>query len=143
MKNKYKKKRIIFVATIFAVSLAALIFVIVNFRQQIVFFYSPTELRSLENQAQIKDKQIRIGGLVVEKTVKKIDALTTSFTISDLDSEVNVTYSGLVPDLFREKQGVIAKGRFDAEKNYFIASELLVKHDENYMPPEIEKSRAK
>ncbi len=139
MKNKHKKRRIIFISTALLISIAALFFIIANFRDEIVFFYSPSELQSVEVLSKIKGKQFRVGGLVLEKTVKKIDALTTEFTISDLDAELKITYSGLVPDLFREGQGVVARGVFDSEKNQFIASELLVKHDEKYMPPEIVK----
>lgn len=140
MKNKHKKRRLIFIASIFAVSIAALVFVIKNFREQIIFFYSPSELLTLENLNKTQGKTIRIGGLVEEKSIKKIDALTTEFTITDMKKELHITYSGLLPDLFREKQGVVARGKFDAQKNEFIAQELLVKHDENYMPPEVAKT---
>ena len=143
MKNNHKKKRLIFLASVFVISIAALVFVILNFRDEIVFFYSPSELRNAEVLTKISHKQIRVGGLVVEKSVKKINALTTEFAITDLKEELKITYSGLVPDLFREKQGVVAKGKLDAEKNEFIASELLVKHDEKYMPPEVAKSLKK
>ncbi len=143
MKNHHKKKRLIFLAAVFAISIVALAFVNINFRQQIVFFYSPSELYALEPLSKINGKQIRVGGLVVEKSVKKVDALTTKFTITDLKDELKITYSGLVPDLFREKQGVVAKGKFSVEKNEFIASELLVKHDEKYMPPEVARGLKK
>lgn len=137
MKNQHKKRRLIFLASVFAISILALFFIISNFRDEIVFFYSPAELQSHEVLSKINNKQIRVGGLVKEKSVKKIDALVTEFIVTDLKEELKITYSGLVPDLFREKQGVVAKGKFDAEKNKFIANELLVKHDEKYMPPEI------
>ncbi len=143
MKNNYKKKRWIFLASVFSVSVVALIFVISNFRDQIVFFYSPSELKSLDDLSKIVNKQIRVGGLVVEKSVTKIDALTTKFVITDLKDELKITYSGLIPDLFRENQGVVAKGRLDRDKNQFIAEELLVKHDEKYMPPEVARSLKK
>ena len=140
MKNNHKNRRLIFVASTLALSLIALAFIIVNFREQIVFFYSPSELRSVETLSKIAHKQIRVGGLVVEKSVQKIDALTTEFTITDLKDELRITYSGVVPGLFRDRQGVVASGKFDAEKNQFFAVELLVKHDEKYMPPEVAKS---
>lgn len=140
MKNNHKRKRLVFLASIFAISILALVFVVMNFREQIVFFYSPSELQSVDTLRKVAHKQIRVGGLVVEKTVRKIDALTTEFTITDLQNELKITYSGLIPDLFREKQGVVAKGKLDVEKNEFIAEELLVKHDEKYMPPEVAKS---
>lgn len=140
MKNKHKKKRIIFVSAILAVSLIAMVFVILNFRDNIVFFYSPSELKTAEILKKTTNKQIRVGGLVVKESIKKIDASNTVFVITDLQEELIVNYQGLLPDLFREGQGVVAKGNFDTEKNEFFSSELLVKHDEKYMPPEVAKS---
>lgn len=140
MKNKHKKKRIIFVSSIFAISLLALLFVISNFRDNMVFFYSPSELQKTEILTKTKNRQIRVGGLVKENTIKKIDVLTTEFVITDLEKELKIHYVGILPDLFRDKQGVVAKGKFDEEKNEFFSRELLIKHDEKYMPPEVAKS---
>ena len=140
MKNNRKRKRLIFVGSIFAISLVALIFVISNFRDNIVFFYAPSELKAAETIKKISHKQVRVGGLVVEKSVNKIDASNTSFVVTDLQTELKINYSGILPELFREGQGVVAKGKFDVEKNEFFSSELLVKHDEKYMPPEVAKS---
>ena len=83
MKNQRKKKRIIFIGSVFALSLAALIFVILNFRDNIVFFYAPSELKTAEILQKTANKQIRVGGLVKEKSVKKIDATLTEFVITD------------------------------------------------------------
>ena len=143
MRNQHKKKRIIFVGSIFAISIMALVFVISNFRDNMVFFYSPSDLKKVEVLEKIKNRQIRAGGLVKENSVKKIDALTTEFVITDLAEEIKIEYVGILPDLFREKQGVVAKGKFDVEKNQFFSKELLVKHDEKYMPPEVAKSLKK
>lgn len=140
IKNKRQKKRIIFVSSTFAISLIALIFVIKNFRENIVFFYSPSELQNTEIRNKINNKTIRIGGLVMQGSIKKIDALNVEFVVSDLAEEIKVNYHGVLPDLFRDQQGVVAKGKFDQEKNEFFSSELLVKHDENYMPPEVAKA---
>jgi len=140
MKNHHKKKRLIFVGSILSISLLALFFVISNFRDNIVFFYSPSELKNAEILKKINHRQIRVGGLVKEKSIKKIDALNAEFIITDLAEELKIHHTGLFPDLFREKQGVVARGKFDEEKNEFFAEELLVKHDENYMPPEVAKS---
>lgn len=75
---------------------------------------------------------------MVEKGgVKKIDALTTEFVVTDFKKRINVVYSGILPDLFREGQGVVAKGKFDEKKQEFVSRELLIKHDEKYMPPEV------
>ncbi len=143
MKNQRKKKRIIFVGSIFALSMAALIFVILNFRDNIVFFYAPTELKSAEILQKTADKKIRVGGLVKKGSVKKIDATTTQFMVTDYNQDLLIIYSGLLPDLFREGQGIVAKGKYDVQKEEFFSSELLVKHDEKYIPPEVKKSLKK
>lgn len=135
MRNNHKRKRIIFVTSIFAISLAALFLVIKNFRENIVFFYSPSELA----KTQINKKIIRIGGLVKEGSVNKIDALNTEFVVTDLETEIIVHYQGILPDLFRDKQGVVAKGSIE-ENGKFFSREILIKHDEKYMPPEVVKS---
>jgi len=136
MKNNYKKKRVIFLSSIFAISILALFFVIINFRDNIVFFYSPSELRNVVNNS----RTIRVGGLVKENTIKKIDSLNTEFVITDLDSDLKICYTGILPNLFRDRQGVVAKGLFNRKKNEFVSRELLIKHDENYMPPEVNKA---
>ena len=105
-----------------------------------VFFYSPSELKKPEILKKIHNRPIRVGGLVKENSVKKIDALTSEFVVTDLNEDLKIHYVGLLPDLFREKQGVVAKGKFSAEKNEFFSQELLVKHDEKYMPPEVMQS---
>lgn len=133
MRNNHKKKRIIFVTSIFAISLLALFFVIKNFRENIVFFYSPTELQQIKNNGQT----LRIGGLVKEGSIKKIDVLNTEFVVTDLENELIVHYQGILPDLFRDKQGVVAKGVLKDEE--FFSRELLIKHDEKYMPPEVKQ----
>ena len=143
MNLSYKQKRLIFVGSTFLISLIALIFIITNFRQNIVFFYSPSELREIIQKNQLPKKPIRIGGIVVKGSIKKINALKFEFIISDLEQEIIVNYQGILPDLFREEQGIVAKGNFDTELDKFFTKELLVKHDENYMPPEVAKSLKK
>jgi len=133
MISKYKKKRLIFVTAVLGISLLALFFIITNFRENIVFFYSPSELENVKNIS----RQIKVGGLVKEKSVKKIDASHTDFTITDMKNDLLIHHEGILPDLFREKQGVVAAGFLNEEKNEFSSRELLVKHDENYMPPEV------
>lgn len=143
MKNHHKKKRLVFVGTVFLISLLSLIFIISNFRDSIVFFYSPSELLNEKILQKTRNRQVRVGGLVVENSIKKIDALNTEFVISDLQKELKIHHRGILPDLFRDKQGVVASGKFDGEKNEFFSRELLVKHDEKYMPPEVAKSLKK
>jgi len=143
MKNQRRKKRIIFVGSVFALSIAALIFVILNFRDNIIFFYAPSELQTAEVLQKTANKQIRVGGLVKENSIKKISANSTEFVITDYAQDLKINYSGILPDLFREGQGVVAKGKFDEQKNKFFSKELLVKHDEKYIPPEVAKSLKK
>ena len=140
MKNQNKKKRIIFVSSAFLVSILALIFVVINFRDNMVFFYSPSELKKTENLEKTYDRQIRVGGMIKKDSIVKIDALVTKFVITDFAETLEIEHIGILPDLFREKQGVVAKGIFDSKKNQFFSRELLVKHDEKYMPPEVAES---
>ncbi|MFT6219813.1 MAG: cytochrome c-type biogenesis protein CcmE [Myxococcota bacterium] len=141
--NLRKKQRIKFISILSLVSIAALVFIITNFRDNIVFFYSPTELLSFDNSEKIsQQKIIRVGGLIKEGSVKN-SSNNLEFVITDLKEEIKITYSGIKPDLFRENQGMVAKGFWDNEKFFFVASELLAKHDENYMPPEVAKALEK
>lgn len=134
--NKRKKQRIKFIALLTLISLSALAFIITNFKSNIVFFYSPTELKELE---VVPKKIIRVGGLVKENSVKYSSG-NLEFVITDLTSELKIQYSGIKPNLFRENQGIVAKGILNSKANTFIADELLAKHDENYMPPEVKKA---
>ena len=135
-KNNHKKQqRIKFIAISAFISLAALAFIIFNFKDNIIFFYSPSEIGG----AKIKEQQIiRVGGLVKDEGIV-IDGNNLQFVITDFKSDLTIKYSGIKPDLFRAKQGTIAKGIWDQTNNVFIASELLTKHDEKYMPPEVKK----
>ena len=139
MVNNHKKRRLIFVAATFLVSILALFFIISNFRDNIVFFYSPSELDKVKNVA----RSVKIGGMVKEGSVKKIDALNTDFVVTDFKEELIVHYRGILPDLFRDKQGVVALGFLSEDKKEFSSKELLIKHDEKYMPPEVAKSLKK
>ena len=131
MKTRHKRLAIIVVGVI-GLSVASL-FVLNAFRSNLVYFYSPTEV--LEGKAP-KDKQIRIGGLVEKGSVHHSpDGLQVDFIVTDLNKQIPVHYEGILPDLFREGQGVVAQGRLQTG-NVFIASEVLAKHDEKYMPPE-------
>jgi len=142
----YKQKRIIFIAIITIISLCGLMLVVNNFQDSLVFFYKPEEIfNELENANKINSKinnkilgkNIRVGGLVKEKSLKRIDALTVEFVITDYKKDLIIEHIGVVPDLFRDNQGVVAKGIYDPVKNKFFSRELLIKHDEKYMPPEI------
>ena len=114
--------------------------VLTALRDSVVFFYSPSDLAG----KQIAPGQrIRIGGLVAEGSVgKSEDGLATRFTVTDMKAAVPVSYSGILPDLFREGQGIVALGRLN-EENVLVADEVLAKHDENYMPPEVAQAMDK
>ncbi len=134
-----KKKRLLFVASSFLAILLIIFLIIKSFQQEIVFFYAPKDLSQIENWQKLANKKLRVGGLVVKNSVRKIDALTIQFAVADDSGEIKIKYQGLTPDLFREGQGVIAIGRFNADFTIFEAQRLLVKHDEKYMPPELKK----
>lgn len=136
---KAKHQRLVFIVIgICSIGLAVAI-ILFNFNDNLVFFYSPTDLKQIE----ISDKKIiRVGGLIKDSSVKKIDSLKTEFIITDNENELRIYYEGLLPNLFREGQGMVARGILNSE-NILIADNLLAKHDENYMPPEVAKSLKK
>ena len=129
----HKQKRLIFVTAIFLISIISLIFILTNFQNNIVFFFSPSEIDKIRSSIS----SVRVGGMIKKDSIKKIDALTTEFVITDYKNDLAINYRGILPDLFREEQGVVAKGKLNIAENKFYSAELLVKHDENYMPPEI------
>ena len=139
-KKSYKNKRITFIASSIIIMITCAAFIISNFQDEIVFFYSPSDLLQKEVLSKTSNRKIRVGGLVLKGSVIKKDALNISFKISDNEKELLISYEGLTPDLFREGQGIIANGKYDEKNSIFIASQLLVKHDENYIPPEVAKS---
>ena len=129
---KRKHKRLTFVVIAMALLGAAATLALIAFRDNIVFFYSPTEVA----EKKIADgRRIRIGGLVEEGSVRKQPGAIVVFRLTDLNTAIPVQYKGLLPDLFREGQGIVAEGRL--EKGEFRAEEVLAKHDETYMPPEV------
>ena len=104
------------------------------FRQNLLFFFSPSQVA---NGEATTDRAFRLGGMVVDGSLaREEDGLTVRFAVTDTAEVVNVTYTGILPDLFREGQGIVAMGRLD-ETGVFNAEEVLAKHDENYMPPEV------
>lgn len=115
------------------IALALVTFFVVNaFRQNLVFFYTPTQIAAGEAP---QGRAFRIGGMVVDKSiVRAADGVTIQFAVTDTDKIIPVQYRGILPDLFKEGKGVVAEGRWD--NGVFTASEVLAKHDENYMPPE-------
>ena len=134
-----KRRRLYFVILgVLAVGAAAAL-VLSALRQDIVFFFSPSEI--VEAKVPTEGRRIRLGGLVEEGSVAKDGALV-KFRITDGAHAVPVTYQGLLPDLFREGQGVVTEGKMGGDGT-FLASEVLAKHDENYMPKEVAESLKK
>ena len=134
MSNSNKKRmRIIFISCGITVLLVTTIILLVAFRSGIEFYKSPTQL------LEVKDASIRlrVGGLVLRGSVENT-GVNNSFVITDGNNEVEVQFVGVLPDLFAEGRGVIVRGQF--KENVFIASQVLAKHDEKYMPRELEKT---
>ncbi len=129
MKPRQKRAAII-VGGLATVGLAAY-FVLNAFESNLVFFFTPSQIESGEAP---KDRTFRVGGMVKEGTLQRVN-MTSSFVVTDTAKEVKVSYTGILPDLFKEGKGVVAQGKLDGAGN-FTASEVLAKHDENYMPPE-------
>jgi len=139
MLSKKVKSRI-FLFTIFLLAATAIIFFVLrSLEENVVYFFSPTEIYNKTNISF--DKKIRVGGLVKVDSVSK-DEKSINFIITDLKKEIIVSYSGAVPNLFSEGKGVIAEGELK-DKKYFVADKILAKHDENYMPPEVSKALEK
>ena len=137
LKNKKLKRFSFLLLAFFSIALATF-FVLKALDEKIVFFYTPSKLFEKEEN---KMQYIRVGGLVKEKSINfSDDGLKVNFMITDNKKTVNVMFEGILPDLFRENQGVVAEGRFNKEKKIFLAEKVLAKHDENYMPPEIHKA---
>ena len=129
-----KRRRLVLIAAGMLALSAAVALVLIAFEDNLVFFYSPSDLLA---EKVPEGRALRLGGLVEDDSVKRLaDGLTVEFRVTDLANTVPVTYRGILPDLFREGQGVIAEGRFGSD-GVFVADEVLAKHDENYMPPEV------
>ena len=135
MYGKKVKLRFIFLALILASVILTVFLILKSLRENVVYFQSPSEIKSL---MELNKKKIRLGGMVKEQSVF-IKSNEVNFIITDFKNEINVVYSGAVPNLFAEGKGVVAEG-FLKDKNYFLATKILAKHDENYMPPEVKEA---
>ncbi|MCF6321315.1 MAG: cytochrome c maturation protein CcmE [Rhizobiaceae bacterium] len=131
-----KQKRLAGLGFIAAVLSGAVGLVLVGLRDEIVFFYTPTEI--VEESKAAQGQRFRIGGLVKEDSLQK-QGTTVSFIITDTNSDLTVNYTGILPDLFKEGQGVVAEGTMNSAL-VFVADTVLAKHDENYMPKEVTDS---
>ncbi|MDC1277822.1 cytochrome c maturation protein CcmE [Pelagibacteraceae bacterium] len=135
MYGKKVKLRLVFLALILASVILTVFLVLQSLKDNVVYFQSPSEIKSL---IELNKKKIRVGGMVKEQSVF-INSDKVNFIITDFKNEINVVYSGAVPNLFAEGKGVVAEG-FLKDKNYFTATKILAKHDENYMPPEVKEA---
>ncbi len=138
-----KQQRLYFILIVLACLGGAAALSLYALRDNISYFYTPNQvnqMRDANDPRVTPDKTFRIGGLVEKGTLSRVDKdLLSRFTVTDTIGELKVEYKGILPDLFREGQGVVARGRLD-DNRLFIAAELLAKHDEKYMPPEVKKS---
>ena len=135
MYGKKVKLRFIFLALILASVILTIFLVLQSLKDNVIYFQSPSEIESL---IELNKKKIRVGGMVKEQSVF-INSNEVNFIITDYKNEINVVYSGAVPNLFAEGKGVVAEG-FLKDKNFFSATKILAKHDENYMPPEVKEA---
>ena len=129
-----KQKRLTIIGGGVSFIIAAVLLVMFAFGQAVAYFYMPSDLAKTSIEPGTR---IRLGGLVGENSVKRGEGTTISFNVTDGSATVPVTYTGILPDLFREGQGVVTEGSFDAASHMFVADSVLAKHDENYMPKEV------
>ena len=135
MYGKKVKLRAIFILSIFFSLILIVFLVFKSLEENVVYFKSPTEIKNL---TELTAKKIRVGGMVKEKSVN-VNQSEVNFVITDFKNELIVNYSGSVPNLFEEGKGVVAEG-FLKDRNFLTAVKILAKHDENYMPPEVEEA---
>jgi|TARA_B100001093_G_C26612096_1_gene920681 cytochrome c-type biogenesis protein CcmE len=133
MLTKKVKNRIFFLTLILLISTISIFFIVQSLNKNILYFSTPTDIK--QKQDLTFGEPIRIGGMVKKNSIKT-NSENIIFVITDLKSEIFVSYKGTVPNLFAEGKGVVAEGVL-RDKNFFIASQILAKHDENYMPPEL------
>ena len=124
--------RIFFVSIIFVVLSLSVFLILKSLEDNVVYFKSPTEIKTL---GEIEKRKIRIGGMVKKSSIF-VEEKELKFIVTDFKNEINVTYSGVIPNLFAEGKGVVAEG-YLKDRNVFLATKILAKHDENYMPPEV------
>ena len=135
MYGKKVKLRFLFLILILFSAILSVFLILESLKENVVYFQSPSEIRELK---EIDKKKIRVGGMVKKNSII-INSDNIKFIITDFKNEVNVIYSGAVPNLFEEEKGVVAEG-YLKDRNYFSATKILAKHDENYMPPEVKEA---
>ena len=132
MYGRKVKLRFLFVLIILITIILAVFLVLKSLEENVVYFQSPSEITTL---TELDKKKIRIGGMVKKNSIS-VNANEITFIITDFKNEINVTYTGAIPNLFEEEKGVVAEGTLK-DRNFLLASKILAKHDENYMPPEV------
>ncbi len=132
MYGRKVKLRFLFISTILFILILTVFLVLKSLEENVVYFQSPSEIKSL---TELTNNKIRVGGMVKKNSIS-MNSNEVNFIITDFKNEINVTYSGVVPNLFEEGKGVVAEGVLK-DRNFFSATKILAKHDENYMPPEV------
>ena len=135
MYGRKVKLRLVFVVIILITLILTTFLILKSLEENVVYFQSPSEIKSL---SEIDKSKIRVGGMVKKNSIS-ISSNEVSFIITDFKNEINVTYSGAVPNLFAEGKGVVAEG-YLKDRSFFNAKKILAKHDENYMPPEVKEA---
>ena len=135
MYGRKVKLRFFFIFLLLLSLILSVFLVLKSLEENVIYFKSPSEIKMI---GKIENNKIRIGGMVKENSIQ-IKSNKVNFIITDFKNEINVTYSGVVPNLFSEGKGVVAEG-YLKDKSFFEASKILAKHDENYMPPEVKKA---
>jgi cytochrome c-type biogenesis protein CcmE len=132
MYGRKVKLRFLFVVIILIILILSVFLVLKSLEENVVYFQSPSEINS---SVELNKKKIRIGGMVKKDSIS-VNSEEINFIITDFKNEINVTYKGAIPNLFEEEKGVVAEGVLK-DRNFFSATKILAKHDENYMPPEV------
>ena len=135
MYGKKVKLRFFFVILILTTLILSVFLILKSLEENVVYFQSPSEIQEL---TEINNKKIRVGGMVKKDSIV-ITSNEVNFIITDFKNELNVSYSGSIPNLFAEEKGVVAEG-YIKDRSFFVASKILAKHDENYMPPEVKEA---
>ena len=135
MYGRKVKLRFLFILLILTTLILTVFLVLKSLEENVVYFQSPSEIKEI---SELDKKKIRVGGMVKKSSIF-ITSNEVKFIITDFKNEINVTYSGAIPNLFEEGKGVVAEG-FLKDRNFFSATKILAKHDENYMPPEVQEA---
>ena len=135
MYGRKVKLRLLFIFLILITLILTVFLILKSLEENVVYFKSPSEIKVL---SELENKKIRVGGMVKKSSIL-ITADEVKFIITDFKNEINVSYSGAIPNLFEECKGVVAEG-FLKDRNFFSATKILAKHDENYMPPEVKEA---